>query len=175
MSKNIKKIFYFNDDEEKPVTAGGAIIYKIVNNKIKLLLADTRGNYEDLGGRCDLSDRNIYSTIAREVFEESNGLLDKKLIKKRLKKTTPIYIPKSKYLVFIIRATEDESNLICSDFGDIEIHDNIKRKIKWLDLKFIESKVIFNDKLAWRLKNRKLIEKIKLEAYDIKITANFFK
>lgn len=48
-SKKDRKTFYFNDDNTKPITAGGVIIYRFNKGIMELLLVDSRGNYEDLG------------------------------------------------------------------------------------------------------------------------------
>lgn len=175
MSNKDKKTFYLNKDKEKPITAGGVIIYRFVSGNMELLMADTRGNYEDLGGRCDKVDKDICTTVAREASEESNELLDKRSIKKRLKDEIPIYMPKMKYVVFVIEATKEEAKLVSSDFGDKELHDDIERKIKWIPLDIVQSKEIFKDRLAWRLKSRNLMEKLKSIKSESKITISLFK
>lgn len=156
-----RKTFYLNGDKEKPITAGGVMIYRLCNNDIEVLLADTRGTFEDLGGRVDNNDKDILSTVAREAFEESNELLNKRKIKSRLKTAQFIYVEKMKYVVYIIPANSDEKKLTSSDFGNIEKHDQIARKIKWFPLSILIKSEIFKEKLNWRIKNRKIFDILK--------------
>jgi hypothetical protein len=172
MSK--KKLFYVNDDKDKPITSGGVIIYRFIKNNMELLLSDTRNNYEDLGGMIDEKDKDILSTIAREAFEESNNLLKKTTIKTRLKKSNYIYVPKCKYIIYIIKANSLEEKLSSLDFGDKEIHDNIDRKIKWIPLDIFLLPETIKYKLNWRLKSKLLYDKLKEIKNDVKLDINMF-
>jgi len=157
-AKKNRKIFYLNDDPEKELTAGGVLIYKFTDGKLKLLIQESRGLYEDLGGRADDDDKNIHSTIAREAYEESNKLLKKKSIKERLSKAEYVYSKPNKYIVYVIKASDEEVNLKSKDFGSKEEHDDIDRTIKWISLdKFLESDII-KYKLNFRLKNKNLFD-----------------
>ena len=170
--KDKRKTFFLDDNKEKPITAGGVMIYRFNNNDIEVLLADTRGTFEDLGGCADKKDKTILSTIAREAYEESNELLNKRKIKKRLKDAPFIYVQKMKYVVYFIPANSEETKLISSDFGNIEKHDQILRKINWFPLTTLKRSDIFKEKLNWRIKNRKiydLLTQIKDE-HDIDIS-----
>lgn len=169
-----RKSFYLNSDEEKPITAAGVIIYKHHNDDIHLLLVDSRGTYEDLGGRVDKKDKDVLTTAAREAFEESNELLNKRKIKARLKTAPFVYVEKMKYMVYIIPANSDEKNLTSDDFGDTETHDNIKRTIKWFSLSMLTKPEIFKDKLNWRIKNRKIFDILKEIKNENKINIGIF-
>lgn len=161
MANKDRKTFYYEDNKDLAITAGGVIVYRSVKGKTDLLLVESRGVYEDLGGRTDDDDDTIFTTISREAEEESNELLNKRSIKKRLKKAESVHIPKSKYVVYIIKATEDESILKSADFGDKEIHDNISRKIKWISLSKFLSPDVIKYKLNFRLKSKTLFTKLK--------------
>lgn len=116
--------------------------------------------YEDLGGCVDDEDEDIFTTVAREAYEESNKLIKKNSIKKRLNKEQIkySYSPKNKYIVYIVEATEHEQELKSKDFGDTEEHDGFKRTIKWISLdEFLKSEII-KYKLNFRLKNKKLFD-----------------
>lgn len=174
-SKEDRKTFYLDDDESKPVTAAGVIIYRFNSGVMEVLLADTRGTFEDLGGRADNDDKDIMSVAAREAHEESNELLSKTKIKNRLKKATPIYGgTKMKYVIYIIEANEDEAKLKSSDFGDKENHDNIKRKIKWFPVDKISTAEMFKEKLNWRIKNRKIFDLLSTIKKQHKVTIDLF-
>jgi hypothetical protein len=162
MSKKDKKIFYLSDDKVvgEEISAGGVILYRFKNGNMELLLVENRGLYEDLGGRVDKADKDIYSTVAREANEESNKLLSKSKIKKRIKDAPFAYMKRSKYIVYIIKANTDEIKLKSIDFGDKEIHDDIFRKVKWIPLDIFLSKDIIAHKLNFRLKNKSLFTKL---------------
>jgi hypothetical protein len=67
--------FSYNNDNTKPIRAGGVILYKRTNNNnIEILLIKKLiGNiyqYEDIGGKTDSLDSNILDTISREAEEK---------------------------------------------------------------------------------------------------------
>lgn len=139
MSKN-KIYFNLNDND---ICAGGTVLYRIIKNKgelqtdvenIELLLVKNRGAYEDLGGKIDENDSNIYETVAREMKEESNDLIDYNSILERIKIKVPIYVKRSKYAIFLIEANNSEKELTSTMFGTREIHDNINRTVHWISL-----------------------------------------
>ncbi len=154
----MQKIFYNDNDENQPVQAAGSLIYRINKDKndIEFLLIHNfkRNFYEDFGGHTNFDDKNVFDTIARETNEESNYNLKFKSVKKRVMKSKlKVYIKKSKYLIYFIKATDTESNLVKSDFGNIEELDKIKRTVNWYPVNKILKKE-FIDKLNFRLKNR---------------------
>ena len=82
--------FSYNNDNTKPIRAGGVILYKRTNNNnIEVLLIkkiiDNTCRYEDIGGKTDSSDINIFDTISRETEEETNNVINKNIIKTQLK------------------------------------------------------------------------------------------
>lgn len=164
-----RKTLYLDSDENKPVTAAGVLIYRFVKGDMEILMADTRGTFEDLGGRVDKKDKDIVSTASREAFEESNEKLNKRKIKSRLKEAPVVYVEKMKYVIYIIQANDDEKSLVTKDFGEIETHDNIPRTIKWIPVKSI----IF-DKLNWRIKNKKIFDILKSIKNDQQINIGIF-
>jgi len=174
MPPKSKKTFYLDDKKEQPVTSGGVILYRFVKGNMELLLVESRGGFEDLGGRIDDGDKDIYSTVAREANEESNELLSKITIKKRIKKSQFAYMEKSKYVVYIIEADKKEVKLVSEDFGDIEEHENISRKIKWIPLDTFLLPDIIKHKLNWRLKNKVLFDILKSIKTDKKCNVSMF-
>lgn len=169
-----KKTFYLDDDKKQQVTSGGVLLYRFVKGNMELLLVESRGGLEDLGGQIDNDDKDIYSTVAREANEESNELLSKITIKRRIKKAQFAYIEKSKYVVYVIEADKKEIKLSSSDFGDTELHENILRKIKWIPLDIFLLPDIIKHKLNWRLKNRALFDILKQIKNDKKCDINMF-
>lgn len=157
------------------VTSGGVLIYKFSEKGMEILLVNSRGGFEDFGGKIDPDDKNIYKTVAREAFEESNELLNKKQIEARLKVAPYIYIPKSKYVVFIIEANLEEKKLKQEQFGETEIHDNVERKVKWVTLSDLLQPSVIKHKLNWRLKSSKLFSKLHEINNNKKLSVSMFK
>lgn len=159
MSALNRKIFYYNDDDTKPICAGGLVLYKFVNDKLELLLIDKK-KYEDIGGKIEKTDNGIYETIMREVDEETNGIIKGDTIKNRLLKAHNVYIPHAKYIIYFVKANNDEEKLDENDFGDIENHDKIKRKIIWMPYSILNSKNIMKYKINERIKSIKFFDKL---------------
>ena len=157
------------------VTSGGIIFYRYTAKSIDLLLINSERSIEDLGGCTEKGDIDIYYTVAREVEEESNKKFNRKNLIKRLKNdsTKHIYTAKSKYVIFILRATEKEQKFKKEDFGTKETHDNIERQIKWMPLEFFLKTDIIKDRLNWRLRNPALFNVFK-EIKNKKFGGNIF-
>jgi 8-oxo-dGTP pyrophosphatase MutT (NUDIX family) len=160
MSKT-RPTFYLNNDKTKPVRAGGVIIYKFTRKGMELLLIENRGQYEDIGGCTDISDKTYIDTIVREVYEETNKLIKRKNTRQKLVSSSNVYISISKYVIHFIEATERQKKLTLKDFGPKEIHDDIERTIQWIPLShFLDSNIIAY-KLNFRLKNKVVFDKLK--------------
>jgi hypothetical protein len=163
MSKKDRYSFTLNDQQ---IYGGGVILFKKHDDITELLLIKNRGKYEDLGGRIDKQDKNIYETISREVKEESNGLLS--TIYNRIYDTPFIYTRISKYVICLVQATDEESKLKGEDFGDRELHDNIERTAHWMTIdEFYEHAK--NKELNFRLINKNIfdeINKLKIEKLE---------
>jgi hypothetical protein len=157
-----RKTFYIGNDSTNPIRAGGVIIYrKTKDNNIDLLLIFSRGIYEDIGGRTDNEDNDIYETVAREVGEETNQIIVYDSIRDRLNNAKYVYFSKSKYVIFLVEATDKESRLTSEIFGETEIHDNISRLIQWVSLDTVLESSVIKYKLNYRMKNPLLFNKLK--------------
>jgi 8-oxo-dGTP pyrophosphatase MutT (NUDIX family) len=70
------------------ISACGCLFYKIVNNKLKLLLisySDPKWpKLDDFGGTIDEDDDNIIDAIVRETLEESNYKIKERSLRKKL-------------------------------------------------------------------------------------------
>ena len=144
-----RKIFNFDDlDESKvihrnqfgklkgqyprSVSAAGVLFYRVdEHNRVKLLVIEyaDRDYLDDLGGKVDLEDPTLDATIAREVAEESNGILG-------AAETTAyhaeFYNHASKYCVRLVRVDEGFHN-DTSIFGDHEGLKSYIRRLVWMD------------------------------------------
>jgi hypothetical protein len=153
-----RQIFFI--DKDKPVTAGGVIFYKFTNSTMKILLIDSDRFIEDIGGTAEVKDKDIYDCVAREVEEETNNVFKKQNVLNRIKKSSYIYLPKSKYVVYFIKSTKKEELLKVVNFGKKEIHDNIERTIKWYDVKKVLKSAIIQ-RLNYRIRNVTIFKKLR--------------
>ncbi len=128
--------FYFNNDSKKPIRAGGILYFKRVNGKIFFLLIFNPWEkckcFEDIGGKTDIVDLTIQDTISREVYEETNNLIEINLTKKLMENHESHYIENSKYNLYLIEASEDIKKLNKHDFGLVENHTGWERTIEWI-------------------------------------------
>lgn len=124
----------------------------------------------DFGGKTDMEDHSIADTITRELNEETNFqfyIKNTKTSKRRIntdnkdeiaeankyvKKCildnliTTIYVPKSKYVIFLCNIPEEWKGKRYH-FGEYEETDRIKRKATWVSVneffdKYFEEKLI---------------------------------
>lgn len=161
LDTNERPTFYINDKLSQPIRAGGAIIYKFTKSDMEILLIEKDGQYEDIGGRTDNVDDTYIDTIVREIYEESNKLIKRKTTRKKLDGAEYVYIPKSKYIVYFIEATEKQKLLTEEHFGKKELHDDIVRTIKWIPLTLFLNKNIIKYKVNFRLKHDMIYTKLK--------------
>ncbi len=124
--------FYHNN---LPVRAAGVLFWRRINNKIDLLLIENpwMKYFEDIGGKTDIVDTEYIDTIAREVEEETNGIIKASYIKTVLPNTTKYYCKDGKYLLHVVKADDFISGLKQENFGPIELHTGYARNIKWVN------------------------------------------
>jgi ADP-ribose pyrophosphatase YjhB (NUDIX family) len=167
-SKSRKKAkFFFNEDPELPITAAGALIYKIVDGKLFLLMINKlqarRYSHEDIGGKVDEEDETIFHSASREIEEETNKVIPSTSIMDRLKSSECFHNKNSKYLIFFVKATKEEESLKKEDFGSGEDVDFILRTIDWISIEDYTT-LYFKRKFNPRLSDKrilKIIEKLK--------------
>ena len=147
---DLRPTFYYMNDSTKPIRAGGVLFFNCKKSKVELLMIKKSSNlkYEDIGGKTSECDNDIYETVAREVSEETNNVINITIIKKQLYSAKCIYIPHAKYLLFIVKANSFERKLKTDNFGNKEIHDDIDRTIEWVDFDdFLDNKLKVNNRL----------------------------
>ena len=151
---NSRPTFYYMNDKKKEIRAGGVLFYRIIDTHCDFLMMynEWRKTMEDFGGRTSEEDKSIEDTVSREIEEESNGIFKKEDIKKRLNYSTSynVYIKQSKYLVYFVKITKKELKLKKSDFGNLEIYDNLKRTVDWIQVEDLleDSDIQLNPRLA---------------------------
>lgn len=157
---NERKTIFYEDDPTKPVTAAGVILYRISGKAMELLLIYSRNKLEDIGGKIDKIDETIEEAAAREVEEETNGQVTADQIIDRLNSAASnqkVYVKNSKYLIYLIKATDDERELEKDDFGEYEDHDKIRRDIQWIARdRVFSTSFIRGGKLNYRLRSKVL-------------------
>ena len=160
--KQKNPVFYFNNDKENEIKAGGVLFYFYdkKKNTLKFLMINNRNKYEDFGGKTDRIDKNIISTVSREVEEESNCIFSKKSIFNRIKNMTPIYTKNSKYVIYFCKLSDSE-DYNPEIFGQREIYENILRTIEWIPYNKLRDNEFIKNKLNFRLKFSSFFTKIK--------------
>lgn len=149
-----KSLLYTNS-----ISACGCLFYRFFQNKLQLLLISYSDpnwpKLDDFGGRIDEEDLTINDAIMRETSEETNNVISKKYMLKMLSENQEsFYNKQSKYYV-VLKKVDCDFHPDCSVFGDLEIHDNIQRKIDWIDYD------VAKPKLSLRLLcNLELIKKL---------------
>ena len=68
-----------------------------------------KDKYEDIGGKTSEIDKFYYETIIREVSEETNNIVN--IDEYRLKNSKFMINKKSKYIVFFVKANEEEEKI----------------------------------------------------------------
>lgn len=131
--KNRKVFNFYNNltHEVFNVHAAGILIYKVENNKVKVLLQQTLKYFEDFGGKTKDIDENVYQTAIREIKEETNKLFD--INESRVENAPFVYNDVGKYLLFLVKADDIEKNYTSKLFDIIEKYkeeDNPKQYTK---------------------------------------------
>jgi len=125
-----KKIFM-----NKTFYGGGVILYH--GKKLLLQKIEGRDFWEDFGGKTDKEDKDIITTAFRECSEESNKVLNKEFLEEliKLNKKKCYYLLQNNtyfiYVIYVPRVVKDK--LDSEIFGEKEFHDNIRRKVEWVD------------------------------------------
>jgi hypothetical protein len=160
---NRPTFYYSKNNSKNKIRAGGILFYyqDSLTKNIKILIQYTektkdnikRFLYEDIGGKTDQVDTCINDTISREVFEETNGIISKELLKSYLDKDNHcLYLLNSKYYLVLIKANDDIKNIDRRTFGKIEENSNKKRQFFWIDANRLKTKgTPFNERI-WFLR-----------------------
>lgn len=142
---------------ENTISACGSLIYKVEDNKVKLLLikyTDIKWpRLDDFGGKIDITDMSVFDAMSREVSEETNNIIKGDYLKILINKNTlTFYNKQSKYYLWLIKIDNNQFQ-DTTVFGNIEFSDNIERNINWYDFDEIKNN------LALRLLNNEELMK----------------
>lgn len=147
----LRPTFYMYDNMDNPVRAAGIIPYAMKNDKLHFLVINRNDRYEDFGGKTSQEDITLTHTILREAYEESNGIFTPPMIYDYI--VNPCFIKKSKYVVYFVPISP---KWMSRDFGDIEHHEQIIRKVEWVPYnKFLTNRHprLFSKNFVDRVKN----------------------
>lgn len=157
-SKIVNNMGAKNELYENSVSATGCLFYKIIDNKVKLMLikyADPKWpKLDDFGGKIDEPDGSIFDAAMRETEEETNFVISKEMVLEKIvedNNNCRFYNKLSKYCLHLVRVDNDFFN-DTSVFGDFENSDKIYRTVGWYDLN--EHK----HELAYRLNMNELFD-----------------
>jgi len=169
-----RKVFYVDDDQSKPVLAGGVILMKGEEPKLfvqKVKKEEGEGHFfSDFGGKVDNDDTSYWQSISRELGEETNYAIyikrgdrkvyiDDKGIEKMLREEVKnkIYLPTAKYYILFVNFDENKYGIDYEKIGDHETHDLIERTAEWINAKeFINAH--FNHELHPRLWSKNILQ-----------------
>ncbi len=138
------------------ISACGILFFRNgADGKELLLITYTdpfRTKLDDFGGKIDETDDSVMAGMIRETTEETNGVINEKIISNVLSKSPPniFYTQQSKYYLYIIEVSNDffpDTNV----FGNFENVDKKSRTVAWH--KYVDCK---ND-LAFRLSKNKQV------------------
>ena len=118
----------FYTKTKKPIRAGGVLFVKDGEYLLQKKSKKNGFQYSDFGGKTDISDKDIIDTIIREVQEETNNQI--LLTRNQLNKAKKKYLPKSKYLLFVIKTKRSFKKEI-DQMGTQEINTDIMRTVEW--------------------------------------------
>lgn len=170
----MRKVFYFDNDKDKPILAAGILFVREMDGKVQVLVQNVeeepgKHRYSDFGGKIDLDDKTLIQTVARELGEELNyGIYEtrrgnniyldntalKKIIQQNILKT--FYQSVAKYFV-IFAKFNDNLQLDMEKIGKTEKLDKINRTVSWIPAEdFIASH--FNHTLHPRLWGKQILE-----------------
>ena len=136
------------------INSCGAIFYKRENNKLKLLIVENKGKYEDIGIQID-DTNNIFHLLGLAIEDCTNGKIKNKDIIERLEKASYIYIPRFKYIVYFIEATNNEKQLKKEDF-----YDKSNKSIGWITRDNLCCSSVIKYKINYRLKTKLFFDKL---------------
>lgn len=159
---NERPTFFYRNDRNKKIRAGGIIYYKYINNEIHFLMIKCNGMYEDFGGKTDIDDNCIEDTVSREAEEESNNIFIRSNVYKKLICDKSLYSWRLKYVVYIQELTQLElvNEPQISDFGIYEEHAQIFRTVEWVPCSKLTKENFIYKKLHHRLRFKKFFSKI---------------
>ncbi len=108
-----------------------------MRSRVQLLLIrcanPLRPRFDDLGGKIDIQDASLEEAMAREVCEETNGILGAS----HIQPVARYYNPAAKYVLSLVRV--DESFAADTTVFGTQEYGNHERIIDWYDYDSVRS------------------------------------
>lgn len=181
----LRKIFYFDNDKDKPILASGVLFIKespdgkkdVLVQKVKK--EDGKIIVTDFGGKVDLDDTTPIQAAARELGEEINygifhkdkgSFLDEEGLKRLIQGNImgKVYLPTAKYFLVFVKFNDKEIGIDMEKIGDHETLDQIERTVDWISSDdFI--KTYFDQKLHPRLWSKQVLNFFGYEGPEISV------
>lgn len=151
----------------------GVIIYKKSGKDLSILITLKDAKYEDMYMNYDQADTNPCKTMIQGIKMRTNDKIC--IAMERIKNGYSVYIPKSKHLVFIIEADNNEMKLVKEDFGFSDHGDNKYRTIGWINRSELAKSSVIHFKLNQRIKSKTLFDKLYNIESNFRISCKLFR
>jgi hypothetical protein len=167
-------MYYYKNDPIKPIMFLGILLYKFVDNKLYILLYQSRDSKYDLiyhTNKNKNNDIHIDEIIIDRVYNATNYLI---LLENNLHNFNDEFYNETTFtLIKFIKLPVNYFELKSTDFNSYEIitdDEKIKRELKWTELKY------FN-KVAKKLKNKDITKNLNkiYKNYTLSLTLNKIK
>lgn len=138
------------------ITATGCLFYKLIDNKVFVLLVKYADKnwplLDDFGGKIMMNDNSVLNAAIRKTTSETNNIINDEIIADIIcdNNYEMFYNKKSKYLVHLIKVNSDFM-VDTSIFGDIEQCDKIKRTVNWYEFGQVKNKIAYRLSLNEKL------------------------
>ncbi len=161
----------------RKVRSGGLLLYRynkeIADYEFLMVKYEKkRAKYEDIGGKTAPGDKSHIDTICREVYEETNGKIEKEEIQGLVKDVIPLFFyvgGKGGHVVYIV-----EKDIGEREYGEKDIEGRV-RKLQWLNFNEIRKqqiKEIVSLRLSSLKKFRLLLNQLEINKSLMKLTIN---
>lgn len=126
----------------RSVTAAGCVFRKGTRLLLIRYASSAWPLLDDLGGKADVRDTCIEDTIAREVREETNGVITEDLVRAAISQcaAATFYNARAKYYGLVVDVDNDffpDSSV----FGTHENTDKIERTVSWYEYAAVRDKL----------------------------------
>lgn len=150
---------YHNNNPIKPIINIGVILYKFINNKLHILLCKIDDKYDLIyyTNNSIANSASVCDRVIERIYNATNYLilLDINDIKKNT--TFESYDELSLTIIKFIQIPNNYLYLESFYFNCYEIitdDEKIKRELKWIEFEYFNNRIIFNNKVQTRLKNK---------------------
>lgn len=164
---------YLEKEKNKTVDTMGVIIYKKNGKEMAVLITLKGSKYEDLCVKYEENTNDTNDTLIQGIRARTNNKIN--ITIDRIQNARSVYIPRSKHLVFILEAIEDEIKLMKEDFGTKEQTEDKPRIIGWINRSELTKHAVIHFKLNQRIKSKELFDKLLNIERSFRMTYKLFR